>query len=42
MSFLKEKHPHMVDYVGNHFGHGIGLEFRESLIIINEKNVQPI
>ena len=36
MTYLKEKHPDLTDNVGPHFGHGIGLEFRESISIINE------
>lgn len=38
MNWLKEKYAHLVDCVGSHFGHGMGLEFRESLLMINEKN----
>jgi hypothetical protein len=42
INFLKEKYPNYLDFVGNHFGHGIGLEFRESISIINEKNNNKI
>lgn len=42
MNFLREKYPNLVDFVGNHFGHGIGLEFRESILMINDKNHQEI
>jgi hypothetical protein len=42
MKFLNEKYPNYVDYVGNHFGHGIGLEFRESILFIKEKNYKKI
>ena len=42
MTYLKEKYPDLVDNVGSHFGHGIGLEFRESISMINEQNLQIV
>ena len=42
LNFLKEKYPNMVEYLGQNLGHGIGLEFRESVLLINEKNSHVI
>ncbi len=42
MEFVKAKHERLLDFVGPHFGHGIGLEFRESVSLINEKNDNEI
>ena len=42
MDMVKSKYPKLVDFIGQNFGHGIGMEFRESISIINEKNEHEV
>ena len=43
LNFIKEKNPNLVDSLIGYFGYGIGLEFKESVLLISpktEKNVE--
>jgi len=39
---VQNKFPHLVDYLSTHFGHGIGMEFRETISMINDKNEHEV
>ena len=38
MNFIKNKYNDYIDNICQTLGHGIGLEFRESILLINDKN----
>ena len=42
VDYLKEKAPHLLEKMGANMGFGIGLEFKESNLVINAKNNREI
>lgn len=40
--FLKQKAPHLLEKIGPNMGFGIGLEFKENLLVLNSKNTREI
>ena len=42
VEFLKEKAPNLLEKIGQNMGFGIGLEFKESNLLINAKNNREI